>query len=241
MAKRPSKVDRQGVTVPSSFGFPEFTAPNVWPAEASLPGFQVAFEELCTLIIDAAVLVARACDQYAVAHIKNYEPGYLEHVVKSSLITKARLLHYFPPAASSGSRHATNIDPRTPVSTARDHDSWCATHIDHGCLTGLTSAIYVDEAAHPPQIPASDPTKPPSTVPALPFLPSAPDPDTGLYIHARDSTVTKVSIPPNCLAFQTGEALQVITGGKFRAVPHFVRAGGAVKDATRVSRNTLAV
>lgn len=120
----------QGVTVPSSFGFPEFTAPNVWPAEASLPGFQVAFEELCTLIIDAAVLVARACDQYAVAHIKNYEPGYLEHVVKSSLITKARLLHYFPPAASSGSRHATNIDPRTPVSTARDHDSWCATHID---------------------------------------------------------------------------------------------------------------
>ena len=101
--------------------------------------------------------------------------------------------------------------------------------------------MYIDEAAHPPRIPTSDPTKRPSTVPALPFLPSAPDPDIGLYIHARDSTITKVSIPPDCLAFQTGEALQVITGGKFRAVPHFVRAGGAVKDGSMVARNTLAV
>ncbi len=86
----------------------------------------------------------------------------------------------------------------------------------------------------------SDTTKPPSAVPALPFLP-APDPDAGLYIHARDSTVTKVSIPADCLAFQTGEALQVITSGKFRAVPHFVRAGGVETDGTRVARNTLAV
>lgn len=118
------------VTVPSSIGFPEFTAPNVWPAETSLPGFQDTFEELCTLIIDTAVLVARACDQYAVAHIKDYEPGYLEHVVKSSMITKARLLHYFPPAASSKSSQAANIGAPPPESTARDHDSWCATHID---------------------------------------------------------------------------------------------------------------
>ena len=113
--------------------------------------------------------------------------------------------------------------------------------IKDGCLTGLTSAIYVDEAAHPPRISASESTKPPSTAPALPFLSSALHPDTGLYIHARDSTITKVSIPSECLAFQTGEALQLITRGKFRAVPHFVRAGGAVNDGTRVARNTLAV
>ena len=120
----------KGVTVPSSVDFPDLTAPNVWPAETSLPGFQVTFEELCTLIIDTAVLVARACDQYAVAHIKDYESGYLEHVVKSSMITKARLLHYFPPAASSKSSQASDTGSRPPVSTARDHDSWCATHID---------------------------------------------------------------------------------------------------------------
>ena len=116
--------------MPSSADFPEFTAPNVWPAEASLPGFQVAFEELCTLIIDTALLVARACDQYAIAHIKDYEHGYLEHVVKSSMITKARLLHYFPPAASSESGQAENTGPLPPASIAQDHDSWCATHID---------------------------------------------------------------------------------------------------------------
>ena len=120
----------KGVTVPSSIGFPEFTAPNVWPDETALPGFQVAIEELCTLMIDVAVLVARACDQYAVANIKDYEPGYLEHVVKSSMITKARLLHYFPPTASSRSIQAANIDSQAPASTAQDHDSWCATHID---------------------------------------------------------------------------------------------------------------
>ena len=63
----------------------------------------------------------------------------------------------------------------------------------------------------------------------------------GLYIHARDSTIIKVSIPPDCLAFQTGEALELITNGKFRAVPHFVRAGGVATEGTKVARNTLAV
>lgn len=131
----------KGVTVPSSVGFPEFTAPNVWPAETSLPGFQATLEELCTLIIDTAVLVARACDQYAVAHIQDYEPGYLERVVKSSTTTKARLLHYFPPAASSKSSQATNIGPRSPVSMPKDDDSWCATHIDRKLSSLMQSLL----------------------------------------------------------------------------------------------------
>ena len=120
----------KGVTVPASIDFPEFTAPNVWPAETSLPGFRIIFEILCTLMIDTAVLVARACDRYAEAQIQDYEPGYLEHVVKTSMITKARLLHYFPPAASTVSSKATHVSLGAPASTARDNDSWCATHID---------------------------------------------------------------------------------------------------------------
>lgn len=142
--------------MPSSADFPEFTAPNVWPAEASLPGFQIALEELCTLIIDIAVLVARACDRYAKAHIKEYEHGYLEHVVESSKITKARLLHYFPPAASSESSEAENTSP-PPASSAGDHDSWCATHIDRKSysllyllfdLHWLRAARLVSEVEH---------------------------------------------------------------------------------------------
>ena len=223
--------------------YPEFTAPNLWPTEESLPKFQETFEELCTLIIDTAALVAQACDRYATAHIDNYTPGYLEQMVRSSLITKARLLHYFPPdpATLAPPELGKPASTEPPAEKDEDHDSWCATHIDHGCLTGLTSAMYIDEAAIPPhQLSRADRSSmgPP---PPLPSLSSPPSSSAGLYIHARDSSVVKVSIPYDCLAFQTGEALQVITRGKFRAVPHFVRAGGTSESGMRVARNTLAV
>ena len=131
----------KAVTVPPSAGFPEFTAPNVWPAETSLPGFRAAFEELCVLIIDTAVLVARACDQYAVTLIKDYEAGYLERVVKSSMITKARLLHYFPPAACQAANTVYDSLP----STAQDHDTWCATHIDRKLYSQMYSIPPVQD------------------------------------------------------------------------------------------------
>ena len=45
--------------------------------------------------------------------------------------------------------------------------------------------------------------------------------------------------PASCLAFQTGEALELITKGKFRAVPHFVKGPEAISG--KIARNTLAV
>jgi isopenicillin N synthase-like dioxygenase len=54
--------------------------------------------------------------------------------------------------------------------------------------------------------------------------------------------VVQVDIPRDRLAFQTGEALERITEGKFRAVPHFVRGARAgVGAGAAVARNTLAV
>lgn len=202
--------------------FSEYTAPNVWPAEDLLPGFEATFRELCTLIIDIAALVARACDKYAEANIDGYKKGYLEHVVKTSVSTKARLLHYFP---------GPETQPEASSDSSGDEDDWCATHLDHGCLTGLTSAMFVDEAAHPPQNG--------SAFAPLKELERSPDPKAGLYIHSRTGAVTKVAIPRDCLAFQTGEALEIITQGKFKAVPHFVR--GAGPTGGKVARNTLAV
>jgi isopenicillin N synthase-like dioxygenase len=201
--------------------FPEYTAPNVWPSEELLPGFEETFR--CTLIIDIAALVARACDKYAESNIDGYQKGFLEHVVKTSISTKARLLHYFP---SQQSAHGASGQE------SGDEDDWCATHLDHGCLTGLTSAMFVDEAAHLPQSG--------SAFTPLKELDRSPDPKAGLYIHSRTGTVTKVSIPRDCLAFQTGEALEIITKGKFKAVPHFVRGAGP-GSAGKVARNTLAV
>ncbi|KAL8874113.1 MAG: hypothetical protein Q9174_000517 [Haloplaca sp. 1 TL-2023] len=223
--------------------YPEFTASNVWPVEAILPGFRQCFEELCSLVIDIAALVAKACDDYAEANIEDYEPGYLERVVRTSTTTKARLLHYFPPEVSENidqSRMNISTDGTNEIKE-ENLDSWCSTHIDHDCLTGLTSAAFIDESTHPPQGPSSQGPTSASSYSPLPFLQESPDPDSGLYIRSRLGTITKVSIPSDCLGFQTGESLQLITNGKFKAVPHFVRAGKIAANGSRIARNTLAV
>lgn len=199
---------------PAKFpGYEEYTSPNVWPAESTLPSFRADAESLIRLIIDVAVLVARACDRYAEKEVPDYIPGYLEKVVKTSVTTKARLLHYFPPDPSSSSNSHEASD-----------DTWCATHLDHGCLTGLTSAMFLSESS-------SDPN---------PFEITSPDPKSGLYILDRSGGTHKISIPRDALAFQTGETLQLITKGMFKAVPHYVR-GPDGNTGAGVARNTLAV
>lgn len=216
----------QGAPADGFPDLPQYTAPNIWPPERKLPSFKPSVEALCSLIIDTAALVARACDRYAEANIEGYKPGYLAHVVKTSLTTKARLLHYFPADASTTTSTDEGKDD--------EDDDWCATHVDHGCLTGLTSAMFLDEAA---TLPIPEPT--PTT--HLPELAQSPDPSAGLYIQSRTGAVVKVNIPKDCLAFQTGEALQLITQGKFRAVPHFVKGAKCVGGKQRIARNTLAV
>ena len=205
--------------------FPEYLSPNLWPAQNVLPGFKPAVTDLCSLIIDVAVLVARACDRFAEKEIQGYPKGYLEHVVSTSNTTKARLLHYYP----QGKEDAAD----------GDEDDWCATHLDHGCLTGLTSAMFIDEAETDTAVPAAAAGS--SSLPTLTELPASPDPSAGLYIKSRTGETFQVKIPRDCIAFQTGEALERITAGKFKAVPHFVRGVKASVSDGRIARNTLAV
>lgn len=174
--------------------------------------------------------MARACDRFAVESVDGYKAGYLEKVVRGSFTTKARLLHYFPTGGSSSS---SSEGGQKEESEGGDDDDWCATHLDHGCLTGLTSAMFVDEEAHDPSSSTMEDKSSP-----LPELATSPDPKAGLYIRSRTGQVVKVNIPKDCLAFQTGEALQLITRGQFRAVPHFVKGARGVG---KVARNTLAV
>jgi isopenicillin N synthase-like dioxygenase len=208
--------------------FPEYLSPNIWPADDVLPGFKPALTALCGLIIDVAVLVARACDRFAHQDIPNYPANYLERVVASSTTTKARLLHYYPQDAASASGN---------------EDDWCATHLDHGCLTGLTSAMFIDEHATSTAVPpvAPDAAATGASLPPLAELPASPDPEAGLYIKSRTGETVQVKIPRDCIAFQTGEALERITAGRFKAVPHFVRGVRASVSNGRVARNTLAV
>lgn len=218
----------------SSDNFPEYLSPNVWPSETVLPGFKPSLEALCRLLIDTAVLVARACDRFAERDVAGYPRGYLEHVVSTSSTTKARLLHYYPQAQSA------LADPNG------DDDDWCATHLDHGCLTGLTSAMFIDEkrtspAVPPDALPKDAASATGASLPPLEELAASPDPQAGLYIKSRAGETVQVKIPRDCVAFQTGEALERITDGKFKAVPHFVRGVRASVSDGRVARNTLAV
>ena len=72
-------------------------------------------------------------------------------------------------------------------------------HKDHGCLTGLTSAMYVDETSHVIDL---------ANGVELDELRCAPDPAAGLYIKSRTDKIYKVGIPKDALAFQTGEGEQ---------------------------------
>ncbi|KAI9824176.1 MAG: hypothetical protein M1826_007434 [Phylliscum demangeonii] len=211
--------------------FPEYTTPNRWSAESVLAGFRPDVTALCTLMIDTAVLVARACDRYAEATVDRYPARCLEQMVRRSTTTKARLLHYFPPPAPP--ERTTDDDDADD----EDDDSWCATHLDHGCLTALTSALWVDESTRP----LRETTAPCS---------SGSSAAAGLYIRSRTGATVPITIPPDQLAFQTGEALQILTRGHFHAVSHFVKAyhhhhqphaAGTGTAAPQIARNTLAV
>ena len=220
--------------------FPEYLSPNIWPEEAVLPGMKDSVESLCRLIIDVAVLVAGACDKFAEKEIPGYPEAYLQRMVSSSKTTKARLLHYYPEQADATS--SATASGGEGGGAHGDEDDWCATHLDHGCLTGLTSAMFVDEgeAAAEPTMPEFEPAVPEALQP-LGELTASPDPAAGLYIKSRTGATVQVKIPRDCIAFQTGEALERITGGRFKAVPHFVRGARAASSGRRIARNTLAV
>jgi isopenicillin N synthase-like dioxygenase len=68
----------------------------------------------------------------------------------------------------------------------------------------------------------------------------SPSPSSGLYIRTRGGELAQVKIPVDCLAFQTGEALELATAGRLRATPHCVRVGAA-PGAETVSRETFAL
>lgn len=192
---------------------PEYYGHNIWPApdEAGVEGFEQAFKDLGRFIFKVGTELATACQPFASAHLTDNSIS-LSKLISTSQTTKARLLHYFPPS------------PENPLpSDDEPVDSWCGFHLDHSLLTGLCSAIYLSHEGN-------------GVVKQV----SSPSPASGLYIRTRGGTLQKVGIPPDCLAFQTGEALELATAGKLRATPHCVRVG-AGEGAEKVSRETFAL
>lgn len=156
--------------------FPTYCRPNIWPG-ADLPELEGAFKALGRLIIEVGCLLAKHCDRFLAA--RGVHPSRSLHdTIAQSPCPKARLLHYFPPAPASSS----GVDEQVPA-------QWCGWHLDHGSLTGLTSAMFLDAA--------------------LGDVGAPPDPQAGLYARTRAGEVVKVSIPVDHIAYQVGEAMQV--------------------------------
>ncbi|KAL0950715.1 hypothetical protein HGRIS_007491 [Hohenbuehelia grisea] len=206
-------VDKATVSSALQAMYPEYYGANIWPKpdEKGIEGFEEAFKNLGGLVFQIGCELAAACQPFALSHLSDASIS-LPNLIRNSQTTKARLLHYFPPP------------PDAPV-PAEDEpvDSWCGFHLDHSILTGLCSAMFLQHG-------------PNGTTKVVP----SPSPSSGLYIRTRGGDLTKVSIPQDCLAFQTGEALELATGGKLRATPHCVRVG-ATPDAQTISRETFAL
>lgn len=116
--------------------YPSFIHPNIWPTE-ELPELEIAFKELGQIIVNVGKLVARQADKFVHSKCPTYPEHSLENIIDTSYCCKARLLHYFP----------IKQDGTGPMVESKDNEfsSWCGWHNDHGSLTGLTSALYLDE------------------------------------------------------------------------------------------------
>jgi isopenicillin N synthase-like dioxygenase len=100
-------------------------------------------------------------------------------------------------------------------SALEQEDSWIGWHNDSGFLTGLAGELYLNHSTGQ-------------------LWEENPDPSAGLYVVTRNNTVQRVEIPPDCMAVQLGECVQILTAGAVMATPHCVR-GTKIPNVARVS------
>ncbi|OCF36559.1 hypothetical protein I316_01809 [Kwoniella heveanensis BCC8398] len=216
-------IDHPDVSDELRSSYPEYYAGNVWPSGVEgLEEFEPTFKALGKVIFDVGIALAKACDTFVsptLADSSSSTRPTISSLIGESKSNKARLLHYYPELSSSDTS-------RQDEDQVKQNDALCGTHLDHSLLTGLCSAMYLSSSD------ADTYDEGPKVVPA-------PSDTTGLWIYPRNSdTAVKVSIPQDCLAFQTGEALSLLTGGRLAATPHFV--SGSTASAKPVSRETFA-
>jgi hypothetical protein len=108
-----------------------------------MPDLEHKFKDMGQLVVKVGALVAKQCDNYVKSQCSGYEHLKLHNIINSSLCCKARLLHYFAK------------DVETSKSEDDLFSDWCGWHNDHGSLTGLVPAMYIDQNGK--EIPNPDP------------------------------------------------------------------------------------
>lgn len=113
--------------------------------------------------------------------------------------------------------------PLKSSSVINREDSWIGWHNDSGFLTALAGDLYVN---HDTGLKAMD---------------HEIDPQAGLYIVNRDNIVQNVTIPPDCMAVQLGECVQILTGGAVLATPHCVRGSSMLTRRSSTTESTARI
>lgn len=80
-------------------------------------------------MIKEVAMLAQQIDAAANKKVKSYKKDHLNRVITEGHQHIGRLLHYFPFSQKGASQ-----------------GDWCGWHNDHGALTALTSAMYIDES-----------------------------------------------------------------------------------------------
>ena len=177
---------------------------NVWPKPGELDGLEEAFKDLGGFINKVGIQLAKNLDKFIKHRWKQYQDGLMEKHLKESLRPTGRLLHYFP------------VDKEVDMTNMK----WWGWHNDHGTLTGLCSAMYLDKDFN--EVKPQD----------------IEDKVSGLFAMTRHHVEVQVKIPQNSLAFQIGETGQIISGGVLWATPHSVVSKPSTSG---ISRNTFAL
>ena len=116
------------------------------------------------MIVAVGSLVARHCDSYVRSLSPTYTENTLETIITESKCCKGRLLHYFSnqsiretatddmvsysvEVGHNGESASNKLPGHGVVGNAGDDDfsSWCGWYNDHGSLTGLTAAIFIND------------------------------------------------------------------------------------------------
>ena len=170
--------------------YPSYARPNIWPTQ-HVPDLEPAFKDLGRLMYSVGKMLL----DRAFSSLETSTSAQDVGAVSDERCVKGRLLCYLP----SSHAQATRCTETIPSA-----DFWCGWHKDHGSLTALCPAYYVDDNGEDSSRVVGE--------------------DAGLYVQSRDGGLFKVLIDRDTLAFQVGEALQVLSGGALQATPHCVLA-----------------
>mmetsp|Transcript_32162 Transcript_32162/g.88870 ORF Transcript_32162/g.88870 Transcript_32162/m.88870 type:complete len:380 (+) Transcript_32162:93-1232(+) len=179
---------------------PTFYAQNLWP-DAALPELRPRARDAAPFLVDVGRELALVVDQRLASAIEGYRPRTLVDLAQGAECCnhKCRLICYHEYESETQRKDAKGM--------------WAPPHKDTGLFTVLVPGVFFD----------SDGAQ---------RLPACPDPEVGLYVRSRRGAITQISAPAGsgeCLFFQLGEAMQIVSGGLYHATEHCVRGPPAAQ------------